>query len=366
MAHASRHVRRMRSSSPSAAASSAPSGPTLPRRSGAGLVSAVVLLMATIGCVSAEPATVEGPAPSTSPDTRAAAPPGGCAGRGEPTTVTEVYRDDVGGVDPDLVSLDLSIPDVADGCGPVPLVVYVHGGGFSVGDKGNKITDKRRLFTSEGWAFASVNYRLSPSPPNGDPGRVQHPTHVQDVAAAVGWLADEGPARGIDPTRIALMGHSAGAFLVALAATDLSYLGAAGVDPSQVRCAIPLDTRYDPRTEAALSPSAAAMYRNALGDDPARWDAASPLRVVRAKAGTPDFLIVTRGRAPASPRARSSPTPSAGCAGARGRGPRRQPPRPRGRERRGRQARRGEGDPGRHGLPPRLPGPGAAPPQGLT
>lgn len=259
------------------------------------------VLVALAACVGSEPTDpVEGATNSTTATTGAAttAPAAAkdCRGRGTPSTRTVVYRDDVPGVDPNLVSLDLSIPNVPAGCGPLPIVAYVHGGGFARGDKANSITDKQRLFTGEGWAFASLNYRLSPFPASADPGRVQHPTHVQDVAAAVAWLADEGTALGLDGARISLIGHSAGAYLVALAATDLGYLGAAGVDPSQLRCAVPLDTRYDPVAEAEGSPSTAAMYRNALGTDPATWDAAAPLKVIRAKAGTPDFLIVTRGR----------------------------------------------------------------------
>lgn len=278
-----------------AAAAPRPHPEVRPRSLAAALPVLAVLMVAVSGCVTAGSTTTEGPATSSTPDTTATPHPSDCSGRGQLSTRTVRYRDDVGGVDPNLLSLDLSIPEVASGCGPVPLVVYVHGGAFNKGDKAYRIGDKRRLFTGGGWAFASVNYRLSPSPPNGEPDRVQHPTHVQDVAAAVGWLSDEGPALGIDATRIALMGHSAGAYLVALAATDLGYLDAAGVDSSQVRCAVPLDTRYDPEAEAEDSPRTEVMYRNALGDDPSTWDAAAPLHLVRPKAGTPGFLIVTRG-----------------------------------------------------------------------
>src|SRR6266545_2547027 len=58
-------------------------------------------------------------------------------------------------------ALDLYLPARCDEA--VPLVVYVHGGGFRRGDKASKVDDKVRLFTGEGWAFASVDYRLGPA-----------------------------------------------------------------------------------------------------------------------------------------------------------------------------------------------------------
>ncbi len=271
-----------------------PAGHRRPRAA----VAAVALVGALTACSPPTDApTAEGPA-TTAPGSTAPSPtaPSGSCPSGAASTRTVAYRDPVPpGVDPDLVSLDLTVPARPDPCRPVPVLVYVHGGGFAVGDKGNQVADKVRLAHREGWAFASVNYRLSPDPPSSDPGRVQHPTHVEDVAAAVAWLADEGAALGVDPDRIVLMGHSAGAFLVTLAGVDPSYLGAAGVEPGQVPCVVSLDTRYDPRTEAAAGGLTEVMYRNALGDDPTRWDAASPLRLVRPKQGTPDMFLVTRG-----------------------------------------------------------------------
>src|SRR5262245_53612178 len=58
--------------------------------------------------------------------------------------------------------LDLYVPDGVTRKDSRPLVVYVHGGAWQVGDKGNQIADKRDLFTGAGYLFASLNYRLSP------------------------------------------------------------------------------------------------------------------------------------------------------------------------------------------------------------
>lgn len=202
------------------------------------------------------------------------------------------------GVDPRLLALDLTTPVRGGRCGPAPVVVWVHGGGFAVGDKGNGVAAMARWATARGWAFASVNHRLSPNPPTADPGRVLHPTHVTDVAAAVGWLDDHAAERGLDRRHILLVGHSAGAFLVSLLATDPQHLAAAGVGLDQVRAVAALDTRYDIAGEIADGGATAeAMYRNAFGDDPSVWRAASPLTHAGASADEPPFVVVTRGRA---------------------------------------------------------------------
>ena len=264
---------------------------------------AALTVVALVGLVAAcsAPADApgaEGPTPADATPSADRAGAGRACPSGAASTRTVAYRDPVpAGVDPDLVSLDLTVPERPDPCAPVPVLVYVHGGAFALGDKANGVADKERLARREGWAFASVNHRLSPNPPSSDPDRVMHPTHVEDVAAAVAWLADEGPALGVDGDRIVLMGHSAGAFLVTLAGVDLTYLHDAGVSEAQVPCVVSLDTRYDPRTEAADGGLAEVMYRNAFGADPAAWDAVSPLRLVRPKQGTPDMFLVTRGTA---------------------------------------------------------------------
>ena len=87
------------------------------------------------------------------------------------------------------------------GCAASPVVVYVHGGGFRNGDKANQITDKVNLFTHEGWAFASVNYRLVGDPRSGPTNGV-YPAAEQDVAAAVSLVTRTAAANRIDPHRV--------------------------------------------------------------------------------------------------------------------------------------------------------------------
>lgn len=219
-----------------------------------------------------------------------------CRGTGMTTSADLAYRT-VDGVDPNLLSLDLYEPVRPAACPPAPLVVYVHGGGYATGDKGNKIADKAALFTAEGWALASVNYRLSPNPPSDLPGQVRYPVHQQDVATAVSWLTTSASTFDIDPSRIVLLGHSSGANLVSLLSTDTSLLTAAGVDPANVRCTTSLDTEYDAAAQVAQGGSQEVLYRNALGNDPATWAAASPINHVADPGPRPDFLIFTQGNA---------------------------------------------------------------------
>lgn len=104
-----------------------------------------------------------------------------------------------------LMSLDVHAPAI--GCG-LPVVMWVHGGGYQVGDKRSAITDKVRWANDHGWVLVSVNYRLTDP---GSPTGAQYPDHYEDVAAAIGWVHDHIADYGGDGNRIAVLGHSAGA-----------------------------------------------------------------------------------------------------------------------------------------------------------
>ena len=91
------------------------------------------------------------------------------------------------GVVPRLQSLDLYVPARPSGCAAAPVVVYVHGGAFQLGDKANQLADKIELFTKAGWGFASLNYRLVGTPGSGATNGM-YPAAEQDVASAVAYL----------------------------------------------------------------------------------------------------------------------------------------------------------------------------------
>lgn len=162
-----------------------------------------------------------------------------------------------------------------------PLVVFVHGGGWSRGDKRMMHgSDKLRHWQAQGYAVASLNYRLVPD------ATVEQ--QAQDVAAAVALLK----AR-FDPERIALVGHSAGAHLVALVGTDRAYLTAAGLSFADIAGIVPLDgAAYDVVAQLEDGPRIMQRtYRQAFGGGPARQAKLSPT----VQAGAPnaaEFLIL--------------------------------------------------------------------------
>lgn len=198
------------------------------------------------------------------------------------------------GVSANLQSLDLYVPVRPAGCAATPVVAYVHGGGFVKGDKANQLADKVNGFTKEGWGFASLNYRLVGNPGSG-PTNGRYPAAEQDVAAGIAYLAAHASRYQLDAKRIMLLGHSAGADLVALVSTDGSFLQGAGLHLDDIVCTAPLDTTYDIPTQIAGGGQSALMYRNAFGNDPAVWVKGSPNRNVAPGKGIPSFHVVTRG-----------------------------------------------------------------------
>lgn len=170
--------------------------------------------------------------------------------------------------------------------GTAPLIVFVHGGGWKRGSKDNATGQFKPLhYPAEGYAFASINYRLVPD------ARVEQ--QAADVAAAVKALVDRADTLGIDRRRIVLMGHSAGAHLVALVGTDERYLKGAGLSFADIAGVIPIDgAAYDVPTQMKDGPPIMQKtYAQAFGDDPARQQSLSP--TLRAAApNAPQFLLL--------------------------------------------------------------------------
>lgn len=104
--------------------------------------------------------------------------------------------------------LDLHIPD---GPGPFPAAILVHGGGF---DEGSRSTNVRPLFdvlANAGFAWFSIDYRLAPE--------FRFPHAIEDVNTAIRWLKTNAAAYHVDVSKIAIIGESAGGFLVNYAGT---------------------------------------------------------------------------------------------------------------------------------------------------
>jgi acetyl esterase/lipase len=205
-------------------------------------------------------------------------------GSGGAPAAAWTVRDVAYGDDP-AQRIDVYVPAGASGA---PAVIYVHGGAWALGAKEN-VGSKAELVNGLGMVFVSVEYRLSPNPPSNDPGRVMHPDHIDDVTAAVAFVAEHASEYGIDAQRIGLMGHSAGAHLVALASTDPSRA------QPRVRCVFANDTEAldIPRALETASATQQALYANAFGTDPDVLVAASPITYVSGS--TPPFLLTRRG-----------------------------------------------------------------------
>ena len=166
-----------------------------------------------------------------------------------------------------------------------PVVIFVHGGGWKRGDKRMATGEKVAHFLQQGYAFASLNYRLVPA------STVEQ--QAQDVANAVAYLIRNAEKLGFDGKRVALIGHSAGAHLVALVGTDLSYLKQAELDGKSLRGVIPLDgAAYDvPRQIAEGGSFMQGTYLEAFGSDPERQKKLSPTAQASAP-NAPAFLIL--------------------------------------------------------------------------
>ena len=167
-----------------------------------------------------------------------------------------------------------------------PLIVFVHGGGWKRGSKDNATGAwKIEHYPGAGYAFASIDYRLVPQ------ATVEQ--QAQDVADAVKALLANADKYHIDRRRVVLMGHSAGAHLVALVGTDARYLRNAGLSFADIAGVIPIDgAAYDvERQIAQAGPFMRGTYAAAFGSDPARQHALSPIAQAAAP-NAPAFLLL--------------------------------------------------------------------------
>jgi len=105
------------------------------------------------------------------------------------------------------LTLDAWLPDDGRTRG---VVILVHGGGWEAGDKRTYIGPWFTTLTEAGIPWFTINYRLAPTDP--------HPAAVEDIEAAVQWLRSHAKEYHVDPSKIVLMGESAGGHLVGLAA----------------------------------------------------------------------------------------------------------------------------------------------------
>lgn len=193
------------------------------------------------------------------------------------------------GADPRQV-LDIYAPVGAE---DLPVVFWIHGGGWQAGDKGD-VQIKPRVFAERGFVFVSTNYRLLP--------HVEMEVLIRDVAASLSWVHKNiGEHRG-DPRRIFVMGHSAGAQLAALLCIDDRYLKAEGVPFDVLKGCVPVDgDTYDVpaiimtaelRQTVHDLPLPTVGHRVKFGNDPKKHIDFSAVTHVAKGKGIPPFLVL--------------------------------------------------------------------------
>jgi acetyl esterase/lipase len=197
----------------------------------------------------------------------------------------------VEGKDADASShkLDLYIPQ---GKKAFPVLVFVHGGCWSFGDKsgGDLYPKFARTLAARGIVVVLPNYRLSPW--------VKHPAHVKDVARAVAWTKKNAAKYGGDPKQLFVGGHSAGGHLAALLATDDEYLKAVGLSRKDLRGVVAVSGVYRipdklefnwPGNGEKISLQT-NPFNFVFGSDHKSREAASP--ICHVTAGLPPFLLL--------------------------------------------------------------------------
>jgi acetyl esterase/lipase len=156
-----------------------------------------------------------------------------------------------------------------------PLIVMVHGGAWAFGDKDYRGVVQAKLahWLPRGVVFVSVNYRMLP--------RQDVAGQAADVARALAFVQQHASEWGGDPQRLTLMGHSAGAHLVALLSADPARALALGAQ--RWNATVALDSAALD-VVAVMQRRHPALYDRAFGSDPAAWAQLSPLHRLGAQA----------------------------------------------------------------------------------
>lgn len=181
-----------------------------------------------------------------------------------------------------LQSLDVYAPPLGD---QHPVVVWIHGGGWTKGDKA-ALQMKPQALVEKGYVLVSINYRLVPV--------VTLKDLMGDIASSIRWVRDHAKEHHGDPDRIVIMGHSAGAHLAALLCTDDRYLKAAGVPMNCLKGCVPLDvSAYDiPKRLKDGGDTPATSYTNVFGTTEAEQREFSPVYFVAKDKAIPPFLLL--------------------------------------------------------------------------
>lgn len=161
----------------------------------------------------------------------------------------------------------------------VPVVIYVHGGGWIKGSR-EKVYNLPAFTNSRGWMLVSVDYRPVP--------RTNIDGQVNDVVRAINWVRANIKRHGGNPKKIVIMGHSAGSHLVAM--VGVKKLG------GKLRGIISNDVQaYDMVAYGGMRGSLPRVYAAAFGTKISNWIKWSPITYVSKSKGYPPFLIMYSG-----------------------------------------------------------------------
>ncbi|HEY1830178.1 MAG TPA: alpha/beta hydrolase [Acidimicrobiales bacterium] len=189
--------------------------------------------------------------------------------------------------------LDIYRSRVSQSAG-APVMVYVHGGAWIIGEKREQGKPMMYELVARGWVCVAINYRLSP--------KSVWPAHIVDVKRSIAWVRDHIAEYGGDPNFIAISGGSAGGHLCALAALtpgDPAYQPGFETADTRVDAAIPFYGVMD----MTGSPAGSGRYGNGLlemlektvmkttiAEHPEIFEQASP--TLRVNADAPPFFVL--------------------------------------------------------------------------
>lgn len=180
--------------------------------------------------------------------------------------------------------LDIYQPEDCNHC---PVVLYIHGGTWVLGDKGS-LSYKAKALTQSGYLYISMNYRLAPEFP--------FPAQAYDVARAIRWIKENISQYGGEPERIFLLGHSAGGHLAALVTLDETYLSQYQIESADLAGIIGLDSAaYHLPSLFEAEPENKYLFEWAFGSDEQDWQKASPVNYIRKGLDIPPFLLLVAG-----------------------------------------------------------------------
>ncbi|MGB5567139.1 MAG: alpha/beta hydrolase [Acidimicrobiia bacterium] len=177
-----------------------------------------------------------------------------------------------------------------------PALLYIHGGGWTVGDKREQGLPLLHSMARNGWVCFSANYRLSPG--------ATFPDHLVDVKASLVWIREHGADYGADTSFVAVAGGSAGghlAALVGLSENDARYQPGFESDDTSVQAVVPIYGVYDTTNRLGVQSDQYVpmlmeplVMKAFLEDEPEKFHDASPLD--RIHGDVPPFLVVQGDR----------------------------------------------------------------------